>query len=339
MLLNSKNLIQTEDFPNKDTFDKLKGFFAVCVLLHHFTQYTDAFSKVFYPLWWVLQLLGTWSVGIFLFMSGYGLMSSVSAGKGKYIRTFPRKRILPFYVMCVLAVVTYLIMDICIGRTVDIWLVIKSLTFGGTLVTNGWYLQTMLFLYIVFYLVFRLIPNEKKALIAMTLVSVLYIMYSAIMSDNATRTVGIPMFILGMILSFNKEKVYRAWEKVWIWLTLSGFVILAATMKISIMVHGYLYTAVMLVSVLAFIVFIMGLTYLIIRKAPAMLINPVFGFYGKMSLEMYIFQGLFLVNFQFLWTEKGKKIPYFFILIIGTTLTAFMVSVIKKKIRLKGKRV
>lgn len=68
-------------------------------------------------------------------LSGYGLYASyISKGK-PYINSFLKRKIAPFYWLILLFTVIYLVKGILLGQTFSIEILLKSLTFGGTIIS------------------------------------------------------------------------------------------------------------------------------------------------------------------------------------------------------------
>lgn len=154
----------------------LKGIMAIAVVLSHiytsgvFRFESSALAFIFG------SVLGYVPVSVFFFLSGYGLMCSYKSKGKDYIRHFPRNRLLPFYITIVLAIIIYFILHISMGDGVSLFQLFKSFTLGGTIITYGWYLQTILLLYFIFWLCFSLkIEDTKKVYVFCLAVSILYV--------------------------------------------------------------------------------------------------------------------------------------------------------------------
>lgn len=145
------------NYLSKRNTDCLKGLLAVSVVLHHFAQVADVRLKL---LTYMFEPFGILSVAAFFFLSGYGLMLSVDKKGDAYIRSFPRTRILPYYIVCILLVI--LSVANCMitkNEVITLRLILQSVTFGpDTIVSKGWYLQVSLLSYIGFYLLHTVIP-------------------------------------------------------------------------------------------------------------------------------------------------------------------------------------
>ena len=193
---------------SKYNFDCLKGVLAFVVLFHHLSQNTNIVTNG--GLSFFLQNMGPWAVGVYLFISGYGLLYSYM-NKKDYVLIFPRNRLLPFYLIIVSLFVVYLALYSFLEIPISKSQIFHTLTFDGTIIEGGWYLQTILFLYIVFGIVFRLF-SSKKSIVIMTIIVFLYSIYKYATGPFYTTFVTPCCFILGGGLYYlvrNMNVVYN----------------------------------------------------------------------------------------------------------------------------------
>lgn len=150
-MLKTKAITQKTEPPlSLDDSIILKGIFANTVLLHHLNQNTAVLNGCFLDN--IFQTLGYLSVSVFLFLSGYGLTVTYNIKGEKYIKGFPKNRILPFYIQNLILIGIYLIFWLIIGEKLSVRRIILSFFFGHTVIKYGWYIQTTLLLYLLFYL-------------------------------------------------------------------------------------------------------------------------------------------------------------------------------------------
>ena len=134
---------------SKENFLGLKGYLALCVLIHHLYQFTGFFSNT--NVGYAFLLLGHWAVIGFIFLSGYGLYTSYRLKGEGYIRSFPRTRLFPFYVTYLVFVATYVVYEFIGQQAVTATALLRSLTYGSTIVSFGWYFQLTYVMYLFFY--------------------------------------------------------------------------------------------------------------------------------------------------------------------------------------------
>lgn len=133
-------------FGKKDTLC-LKGLLCLVILLHHILQFAEFNAHT--PLGHLLYCTGPWAATVFLFISGYGLMVSYDKNES-YVDSFIKKRFLPLYIKYLLFVLVYAIYDF--NKDISyLKLLLTSVTWGGTIVSFGWFFQMLFFMYLGFF--------------------------------------------------------------------------------------------------------------------------------------------------------------------------------------------
>ena len=163
---------QTDGLTKGNT-DCLKGILAICVLLCHLwgslvQENASLVSGIAgRGLGVVMMSLGYLAVSMFFFLSGYGLMVQYKKRGETYTKSFLQKRVLPLYLLCVILIVFYWGARTVFGESVSVGDLVRSFFFGGTVISKGWYLQSILVWYLLFYVCFRLVKKENHQLLAL----------------------------------------------------------------------------------------------------------------------------------------------------------------------------
>lgn len=324
---NNNNSTTPQDYLSKKTCDCLKGIFAVCVLLHHLFQHSGLFHGTLIGIG--LQFLGYFSVGVYFFLSGFGLMQSFQA-KGKvYLDIFPKKRILPFYITIVFLTILYSLYQMLLGDGLEISLMIKSLLFGGTVIANGWYLQVQLFCYITFYFVFQFCRIRSCGMALITVLTLCFILGMAVFGFAHTWYVSVPLFVLGLWFSCSKNRFDQFIRNRKNWLIL-------------LLTSGLTFVISMLCCKFANITFISEVSITLAECAfvfcVLLIVNKVnidcslTRKLGVISLEIYVMQGICLSFFHsYFWNIKN---PYWYVIVasMGTVLLALAIHPLIKMI-------
>jgi len=130
---------------SRENFQYAKGIAILLVLISHIGNFSG--KTWFTP-------LGGIGVAIFLFCSGYGVMTSYHAKglkgywKNKFIAIW-----IPFAIVEIIAAVVYH------RSAVD---AAMELVFLKVLFANGWYMQYIAICYLLFYLGIRILPNNNS---------------------------------------------------------------------------------------------------------------------------------------------------------------------------------
>ena len=307
------------DYLSKTNSECLKGIFAVCVLLHHLYQHSGV---TMHPLAGAgLQYLGYFSVGVFFFLSGFGLMQSYKR-KGKvYIDTFPRKRLLPFYMMILVLIVIYSVYTVAVGEPLRFVEVVQSFLIGGTVISKGWYLQVQLLCYVLFYFAFRFCNKRSTGLIVSSVLTATYILVMIFLDSSTSWYVSTPLFVIGMWYSVYKDKI-NAWvfvKRRWLLTFLaSGAVFFAVMLGQKLFETKYLRAMFLTLVECAFV-------FCLVLVLPKIRIEyQLTEMLGAISLEVYVMQGLCLSLFH----SRVVTIQNVYLYAVTVTACTFLLAIL-----------
>lgn len=294
---------------SKENTDGLKGILAIGVLIHHLYQYSGLFQTSVLHVF--LQAFGYLSVAEFLFLSGYGLTVSHEEKGNNYIREFPKKRILPFYIIIIVVTVCYLVKLFLCNEIFDGFLLIKSVTFGGTIVEGGWYLQVQLLLYVFWLLIYRSRMLDSKKLRVFFGVALTYCIVMGILGYPTTWYEGALAFPCGILWANHRQQIDRRFSSTKKWMlyvvllliSFGGAFVLSGGLP-----AGLLRIVVKILSALLFV----GLATTWVNRVPVK--SKILKWIGTISLEMYVMQFVFLLLFN------GQRLnpnnPYVYVLCV-----------------------
>ena len=290
----------------------IQGFAAVAIIVHHLSQELAQKAGTI----GFFEGLGVLFVGIFFFFSGYGLYTSLKT-KENYLKGFLKKRLvtilIPFY-MCILVFVA----AACICGEKFTPLQLLGVLSGWALI-NGhmWYIVEIAILYLVFFLIFRLIKNRTAATVVMGIFVLAMMAGSLMLCHGADMTASgwfqgewwynsSFLFVIGIIFSKHSESIRKIARKAY-YLLLVVFAGLTAVLGLqtTYMLRKYSYwseipgqdpkyldkircLSVQLPWIFVFVCFVL-LLMMKVRFG-----NPVLKFLGSISLELYLIHNLFL---------------------------------------------
>lgn len=134
----------------------LKGIFTLIVVFHHLAIFAcvgDVYN--------IFINAGYIAVGGFLFISGYGLMYQYMRKGRKYIRTFPKRRLLTIIIPAiVMAIVYFIVKKVLYGYNFNTLLF--DFRRGASVISNGWYVTAIIYYYIAFFVSMILSELIKK---------------------------------------------------------------------------------------------------------------------------------------------------------------------------------
>ena len=328
---------------DKEYSDGIKGWMCVAVLLHHLALFSGIFANTYFGHF--LNLLGSWAVAVFLFLSGYGLYVSYSAKGDSYIRGFLKKRFLPLYISYLIAVMIYFIYDYLIPFIKNTSAVsvkealiklLKSLTWGETVVSFGWFFQMLFVAYLLFFFVFRFC---KKPFIRSLILGIVFLIYLLFAHCFGQYDVPIISFACGMIAAVHRNRLSRFFEKYMIVLTILFFCIfftvymlyVQGTIMGKFAMNYVTWSALSAVSDIAIIGFVISVSTIFKKYKIPVIVNPVTSLIKTYSFEIYVLQGLFLrllnpmIENRYMYSAVS-----FFCIIAASLLLNLLITLVKK---------
>ncbi|MCR5156937.1 MAG: acyltransferase [Butyrivibrio sp.] len=147
----------------------IRGGACLFIILHHLVQKISVYGNIDKGPINVFNDMGYLLTAIFFFYSGYGLITSFLSKEG-YLDSFLVKRLptvlLPFWLI---NIVNILINRFVRGRKEGIIEILKD-AFGLQLIDgNGWFIIEIAVIYLMFYVIFRLVKNKDAALILLAI--------------------------------------------------------------------------------------------------------------------------------------------------------------------------
>lgn len=144
----------SSDYFSLDTCNMLKGFFAVAVIFDHLAQRTS--GGLIFPRFY---FMGSLSVSVFLFISGYGLIKKLLSDES-YLDTFIPKRVRTIVIPYLIVSVIYWGGSYVTGECFTVKEVLQSFVNGNPVATNSWYMIVCILLYTIFYLTAKLLKSK-----------------------------------------------------------------------------------------------------------------------------------------------------------------------------------
>jgi len=324
-----------ETFMSLEQTKYLQGYVAILIMLHHLGQKTCAPWHEQRYIVHGLDLFvnyGFYFVSVFLFCSGYGLYKSFIT-KENYLKGFFRKRILPLIITFYSAGYIFLIVRILLGQKIKKAQMIRYLIGWEFPNPNSWYLIAVPFFYLIFYLSFRFIKNEKTATLVTSLGIIAYILFGTYVRHNPYWMCGewwyqsAPFFIFGMIFARHDKEIVEHVKKHYILYLIGVFLlifVLNAVAGVTNSVFSYYYGeysmkpvprfsmmwrkwVTLIFHVLAAAAFVF---FIFIAMLKVKIGNKVLGFMGTITLEFYIIHGLFVELFGYDFADSVKSLKY-----------------------------
>lgn len=217
----------------------------------------------------------------------------ICGGGIHYIEKFPRNRILTFYVDVLVIAVIYSAVRLVTEKTLDWVLIIKTLTYGNTIISNGWYFQVMLILYLLFWISGKTTKTSKSLLIVCTSLVTAFCLLCMVIKEPQTRYESVMAFSLGMAVAYDQKLECLCRTRV---SAIVAMVVFVVSVFGEYLLRG---TAIGIVSktvsALAFVICVLRFVAVIDHtRGSVLLTNPVMKWLGNRSFEIYALQGLFI---------------------------------------------
>ena len=246
----------------------------------------------------IISYLGFTGVDIFIFLSAYGLVRSMSKNPSVisfYLRRL--KRIFPSYLIIGLIATLFLYRDGVAGylyrfSTIGFW-------------TNGmyydWYIPSIVALYILFPMIYHYTQSEsnKKGIIIFVLIIYSIALYHTIDVSKIDNPHFLMLYRSPLFILATCPFIIRGNIKKWLFYSIVGFAIffiLALVFVITLEIRFLYFSTTFLTPIILIV-----LSFLFFRIN---LLHTVCGFLGKYSLEIYI---VFMLIYYLL---KNYGLPY-----------------------------
>ncbi len=290
------------------------GFAAILIIFHHTSQRTCAPWLDPYYIHHGLDAfvyVGYLCVAVFFFFSGYGMYTS-SQSKPDFFKGYLVKRILPLLIPAVVMWLVFFAVENAKGMHMEppLWINVYDYI---------WYIPAMLYLYIAFYISFKLIKNDRAGVIVLFIATIIYALACLLFSPGTWWYNTPHLFIIGVVVARHREgflnglkKLYPLWIALMLIITATGFaianyyyqIITAFGGKYDDLTHFWVELFGQSISAVtfAFLVVLIGLKVKIG--------NRVLAFLGAFTLEIYLVHPLFVQLFGFCFMRVGTPPLY-----------------------------
>lgn len=340
----------TERLPKGEWNDKplslmqtkaLQGFLALCVVFHHCAQkvFFDSWRSGFSPTGLeAMALIGFVLVGYFFFCSGYGLYQSCQRKRG-YLDGFPRHRILPLLLIYLLCNTVYLVGRLAMGETFGLSRLLCLLCGLELANPNSWFVVTLPLMYLLFYVSKRDCADEALVVRRLFFGTGAYILAGVAVtmafSGGGRYGVFLGRWWYNTAILFPLGYLFgRREQEAWAWMRESyhrqvacSAVLFVASFLLSLVFLLVLPLAPVVIAIegLSTVCFTWGLLLYSLRGRVT---SRMLGFYGGLTLELYLMHGFFVNLLYQPFYDKGAGIltigspPVYILLVLacGTLL-------------------
>ena len=299
-----------------ETTTNLQIIAVLFVILHHLSQilrdYPDSFLSS------RLIIAGRLAVGLFFFVSGYGLIKQFKQKGKSYLDTFFKKKGMSILLPFLLAMIVYFVYRNLIGE-LNFSAAMYSLVNGNPFVGNGWFTMMIIYLYVVFFVSASLSKENDLLLFLILITCVIVItLISNLLSYGEWWTNAVFCFPLGVVWGAKEGEMTNFLFKRYR-VTIGAVAVLFSLFFYNPIIRS--------LSVLFFVVLIIICSYKVTFK------SPIFHLLKPFSFELYLYQGLFIPLLRSKIFFIGNRLLYVCSVIMATALLTYLMYFIASSIR------
>ena len=314
-----------EDCLSRQGTDALRGVLALGILFVHIAQFVPG-GKIFD----LVQKLGYLVVAGFFFLTGFCLQTQHMAQKD-YAAKFLRKRffsvLLPYLVVTALYWSYYNLL----GRGYGLWDVLMLFAQGKPIVSFSWFIPAVLTFYLAFWGLMKLCGRGYSTMVLGG--AVWFAAYSGICMllkfDPIWYISAFPA-VMGMAWAVNRKKIGNCLKNHYFWVLFPALAAFTAMIVLETGIHGGALDA--LLKGLSAALFVTVLVVLLYRVR---LGNGALRMLGRMSMEVYLMQGLALMVLRSRWIYIEGPLLYGLLTVVLTVVFAAVVHIAFKGIQKK----
>ena len=274
------------DYLSNKSTKSLKGLLALLIIFHHISQKITTGENFLN-----FEYMGRYIVALFFFLSGYGLYFQFS-NNATYMENFLRKRLVRIFIPFFVFIVIYVIYRATLGEVVNVDFFISFWKDHSNIIYNGWFINSIIVLYVIFYISFKS-KDSKIAVLKLVFLTLVYIFWKAYQDHGDWEYVSIMAFLLGVFWMKNRVYIDKFLEKNY-FIFLVSFSILMyifrhyeVIMKNIGITNKYVYYGI--VGNLCTMIFVV---YFLLLTNKLNFSNKYLDFLGAISFEIYMIHGL-----------------------------------------------
>ena len=328
----------------------LQAFACINIVIHHLTQEITSYGMMPKGPITIYSSMGILFTSVFFFFSGYGLITSVYSNE-KYLDTFIRHRFPIILVPFIITNAIQVIIRVCYVRFPISFADALRCIFGIYLINgNGWYIIEIFILYVVFYILFKIISKRDFAMALLCVATIAIIIYASHNGHDTTTTIShwfkgewwynsTIVFIMGMLFArFKPAIVSFAKKYYYVHLVLTAILFVVAFVIEEKILHtrGYYRTSFAIspinditITLITQSVLCVIFTWLILLiNMKITLGNKVLSLLSTISLELFLVHGIFVTNtFDF---DYGSNVKYYASVIVLSVAVALILKPIDR---------
>ena len=319
------------DYLSNKSTKSLKGLLALLIIFHHISQKVttgENFSN--------FEYMGRYIVALFFFLSGYGLYFQYS-NNANYMKNFLRKRLVRIFIPFYFFIVIYVIYRATLGEVINVDFFLSFWKDHSNIIYNGWFINSIIVLYVIFYISF-VRKDSKTSFYILIVLTLVYIFWKTYQDHGDWEYVSIMAFLLGIFWMKNRGLIEKCIENnYFIFLVLFSVLMYIfhhyeVIMKNIGITNKYVYYGIVgNICTMVFVVYFLLLTNKLNFS------NKYLDFLGDISFEIYMIHGLVMHYFgKFFVSSYVNDVLYtivvFFVSIVSAYYIKKLIIIIEKNI-------
>lgn len=307
---------------SRDGTDALRGVLALGILFVHIAQFVPG-GKIFD----FVQKLGYLVVAGFFFLTGFSLQTQHMTRKD-YAKGFLRKRFLAVLLPYLAVTALYWSYYNLLGRGYGILDILRLFAQGKPVVSFSWYIPAVLTFYLAFWALMKMCKQSYPTMVLGG--AVWFAVYSGLCMllkyDSIWYISAFPA-VMGMAWATHRQTIENYLKKHYFAVLFPVLAAFIGMMVLEAQVHGGALDA--LLKGLGASLFVTGLVTLLYRLR---LDNGALRVLGRMSMEIYLMQGLALMVLRSRWIYIEGPLLYGLLTAVLTVVFAAVIHIAFKGI-------
>lgn len=326
---------QVDEKFDSNTMNNIKGILSILIVLFHLSQMVRG---------GIINTLvgdtGYLSVAVFFFISGYGLYTRNLETEGEYCKGLLVKRLPKTLLPWLFATFIYFVYWLCEGGFSRIIQICDNSQNGYLLITNSWFVVTIIIFYFIFWVAFSVSKNNnRKGLAFASLGVTCYIVVAYLIGLGGWWFYSSFGFVLGMLWKANEGRIYSFIKNKFLlfWaIFLCGFFVGYCLRLINskTIQSPMIYNIALLLASAAFT----GMIFTVLKRID--ISNRIWTFLGSISFEIYLIHELVysILRSNSLGIYISNDLLYVTLVLVISVIAAFGFNLFIKKISFFGNK-
>lgn len=303
-----------------DTGKYYRGFFSIVVMFYHLAGCIEIGITFHY-----FTSVGYLATAFFFFLSGYGLQKAYIEKHDRYRRGFIFKRIPTILIPYIIITAIYWLMYYIGGKCYSLRDIGLAVIKGTPIVSYSWYIICILAFYVAYWLIMNLCRKRYSLMILYgTVWYFLYALFCIKMRYGVWWYNESYILIVGMLWAIYERSILEFLDKFYHFLaplTWSSFIVLFLyESKIDSIVNNSVASLILiLITAILFVLCV------IMFSLKVQIGNKILGFFGGISLEIYISHGLFMNMLRSEWVYISNDFLWCLSVITGTIVFSYCI--------------